>query len=206
MRTVNPETQQNRRAEFLLGAARAFRDKGFHKTSIPDIAKQAGLSPSLLYHYFDNKNAIVSALIGAEIERGIEKLNQILGENNDFSPLLSMQPAAFEALLSPCEHDIGIESWAELERNPQMRALLAQRREDWRGLLSERLRNSQSRGVARPDMDASAIAQSLDALFLGLRFSCRQLPPGGLGALLPATRLMVCVFLLPSSHRALSAP
>ncbi len=51
------------RAEILESAARAFARKGFHGTSIDDVAREAGMSPSSLYRYFDGKEALYRALV-----------------------------------------------------------------------------------------------------------------------------------------------
>jgi AcrR family transcriptional regulator len=48
-----------RRRAMLDTAAELFADAGFHGTSIADLAKAWGISKSLLYHYFESKEAIL---------------------------------------------------------------------------------------------------------------------------------------------------
>ena len=59
--------------EKILGTAlQLFARRGFHGASIGEIARQAGLSKGLAYHYFESKQAILEAIIEegfAEIER-----------------------------------------------------------------------------------------------------------------------------------------
>lgn len=55
------EKRRRRRAEILHAALRAFREKGFHATTLDDIAEHLGLRKTALYHYFPDKEAILWA-------------------------------------------------------------------------------------------------------------------------------------------------
>lgn len=48
-----------RRAEILQAALRAFREKGYHATTLDDIAEHVGVGKTALYHYFPDKEAIL---------------------------------------------------------------------------------------------------------------------------------------------------
>jgi AcrR family transcriptional regulator len=48
-----------RKNQILEAAAVVFAEKGFHPTTIRDIAKQAGISDGTIYNYFDNKIALL---------------------------------------------------------------------------------------------------------------------------------------------------
>ncbi|MBK6581116.1 MAG: TetR/AcrR family transcriptional regulator [Sandaracinaceae bacterium] len=62
----NP-TQERRharaRTEILESAARAFAKKGFHGTSMDDVAREVGMSPSSLYRYFEGKEVLYRAMV-----------------------------------------------------------------------------------------------------------------------------------------------
>ncbi len=51
--------RQRRRAEILRAALTAFRDKGYHATTLEDIARYLGVRKQALYHYFPDKEAIL---------------------------------------------------------------------------------------------------------------------------------------------------
>ncbi|KPK03745.1 MAG: hypothetical protein AMS20_09990 [Gemmatimonas sp. SG8_28] len=53
--------RQRRREEILHAALRAFRQKGFHGTTLDDIADYLGVRKTALYHYFPDKEAILWA-------------------------------------------------------------------------------------------------------------------------------------------------
>jgi AcrR family transcriptional regulator len=43
-------------------ALHCFVDRGFYGTAMPEIAEQAGIASGTIYHYFENKEALVNAL------------------------------------------------------------------------------------------------------------------------------------------------
>lgn len=48
-----------RRAQILAAATDCFRELGFHGASIAKISQASGMSPGHIYHYFENKEAII---------------------------------------------------------------------------------------------------------------------------------------------------
>jgi AcrR family transcriptional regulator len=65
-RAVSNEDKSRRRADIMAAAKKVFVDKGFHATTIADIAKEAGLSYGSVYWYFDSKDDLFNELITAE--------------------------------------------------------------------------------------------------------------------------------------------
>lgn len=62
-RVQRAEQQRAARREAILQAARTvFARKGFHGTTIADIAEQAGIALGTFYLYFPSKNAVFAAL------------------------------------------------------------------------------------------------------------------------------------------------
>jgi len=55
------EKRRRRREEILHAALRAFRDRGYHATTLEDIAGGLGVRSTALYHYFPDKEAILYA-------------------------------------------------------------------------------------------------------------------------------------------------
>ncbi len=50
----------------MAAAKEVFARKGFHATTVADIAKQAGLAYGLIYWYFDSKDELFHALMAVE--------------------------------------------------------------------------------------------------------------------------------------------
>ena len=65
-RAVSAEEKSQRRDEIMAAAKEVFARKGFHDTTIADIAKQAGLAYGSIYWYFDSKDELFHALMAVE--------------------------------------------------------------------------------------------------------------------------------------------
>jgi len=65
-RAVSDEDKSARRGEIMAAAKEVFARKGFHETTIADIAKEAGLAYGSVYWYFDSKDELFHALMAVE--------------------------------------------------------------------------------------------------------------------------------------------
>ncbi|MGH3531769.1 MAG: TetR/AcrR family transcriptional regulator [Mycobacterium sp.] len=65
-RAVSDEDKSARRDEIMAAAKEVFARKGFHATTIADIAKEAGLAYGSIYWYFDSKDELFHALMAVE--------------------------------------------------------------------------------------------------------------------------------------------
>src|ERR1700752_2149636 len=54
--------QDNRRVQLLDAAARLFRERGFHATSMRDIAKAVGMLSGSIYYHFNSKEEMLLAV------------------------------------------------------------------------------------------------------------------------------------------------
>src|SRR5213594_2264330 len=52
----------DRRTQILDAAVVCFAKRGFHQASMHDISAEAGISVGLIYRYFQNKEAVISAM------------------------------------------------------------------------------------------------------------------------------------------------
>lgn len=57
-----------RKAQVLDAATECFRVHGFHNSSMARISKAAGMSVGHIYHYFENKEAIIAAIVDRELQ------------------------------------------------------------------------------------------------------------------------------------------
>jgi AcrR family transcriptional regulator len=58
-----PKIVEDRREQIIDAAMRAFAQKGFTRATNKDIAREAGITPGLIYYYFESKEALLNAII-----------------------------------------------------------------------------------------------------------------------------------------------
>jgi len=56
------DSSSDRRVQILDAALVCFAKRGFHQASMHDISAEAGISVGLIYRYFENKDAVISAM------------------------------------------------------------------------------------------------------------------------------------------------
>src|SRR5215475_6562464 len=68
-----------RRAQILDAATKVFAARGFHRTTIRDVARAAGIADGTIYNYFENKTALLLGILNRlnETERRDDDLAQM---------------------------------------------------------------------------------------------------------------------------------
>jgi AcrR family transcriptional regulator len=77
MSDVTDHTETDVRGRILTTAERLFREIGYHKTTVADIARELRMSPANVYRYFDSKksiNAGVAQRLMGEVEEASRKI------------------------------------------------------------------------------------------------------------------------------------
>jgi AcrR family transcriptional regulator len=77
-----------RRKQILDAARSAFRSHGFHAASMAVVAAGAKMSVGQIYRYFDNKEAIVAAIVGEHVEEFMRDLTMLASEDGPLSERL----------------------------------------------------------------------------------------------------------------------
>src|SRR6266436_9376884 len=114
----------DRRSQILDAALVCFAKRGFHQASMHDISSEAGISVGLIYRYFENKDAVISAMA----DRHKEKIQEILENARQAPNLLESLEILFTAHC--CENEPRVTSafvvdlFAEASRNPRVAELV----------------------------------------------------------------------------------
>lgn len=82
----NESRREQRRAQILDAAIRVFAQHGYHGCRISDIAAEAGIAYGLVYHYFQNKEAVLLSIFEEKWAVFLEVLNTLAE-----SPEMSLQ-------------------------------------------------------------------------------------------------------------------
>jgi AcrR family transcriptional regulator len=69
--------RRRRRRQIMIAAKRVFSIKGFTKTTMEDIAREAELSPGTLYLYFKNKDELYASLSVEILEHLHKQLKRV---------------------------------------------------------------------------------------------------------------------------------
>jgi TetR/AcrR family transcriptional regulator, repressor for uid operon len=124
MSITAPEPTLDRRAQILDAAMVCFAHRGFHLTSMHDISAEAGISVGLIYRYFQNKEAVISAMA----DRYKKEIHDLLERARQAPSLLESLEILFTAHC--CENSPQVQSafvvdlYAEASRNPEIADLV----------------------------------------------------------------------------------
>jgi TetR/AcrR family transcriptional regulator len=72
-----------KRLEVLRQAAASFNFKGYHATSMNEIAASVGVTKAALYHYFPNKNSLLAACFEHAMEAAFASLERGRGQGKN---------------------------------------------------------------------------------------------------------------------------
>jgi len=131
------ERDSARRAEILEAAKSCFLRYGYGKTSLDDIAKEAGLSRPLLYRKYANKEAIFSAVYDAVFLAQFDKAVPIAeGRGSKRDRLLRMiEVVCVEPYSLILQAPMAEEFWTACEA--VIPEILVGHRKKWRALLAQ---------------------------------------------------------------------
>src|SRR4051794_978312 len=114
------EPTLDRRVQILDAALVCFGQRGFHQTSMHDISAEAGISVGLIYRYFANKEAVISAMA----DRHKQEIQELLERARQAPTLLESLEILFTAHC--CENSPKVQSafvvdlYAEASRNSDL--------------------------------------------------------------------------------------
>jgi len=156
MRKIDPVRHEEKRHEILTAAARCFGESGFHGTSISQICAEAGMSAGHLYHYFPSKEAIIEAMVAANLERAASRFAETANGRSVLDTLMTHleQSAPDDGRSTPLLFDM----FAEAGRNPTMANILGKHSREMQALLVDLLRLGQDRGEIDRSLDPELIA------------------------------------------------
>jgi TetR/AcrR family transcriptional regulator, repressor for uid operon len=118
------EPSPDRRAQILDAALVCFAKRGFHQASMHDISTEAGISVGLIYRYFENKDAVISAMA----DRHKTEIHEVLERAQQAPTLLESLEILFTAHC--CENEprvisaFVVDLYAEASRNPHVADLV----------------------------------------------------------------------------------
>lgn len=168
------DRNEQRMILILQAALQCFVARGFHQTSMRDIAQAAGVSLGNLYNHFPGKEAIILAVAVAESEELAPLLQRLAASDGERAQVLVFLQDFHALCRQPEWATLAVEVLAESARNPAVAEAFAANRRQLQATLAEALQQVAQRERRRPVLAAALQAQVLldaiesDALRRGL--------------------------------------
>ncbi|MCI1125134.1 TetR/AcrR family transcriptional regulator [Stenotrophomonas maltophilia] len=168
------DRNEQRIAQILQAALQCFLVRGFHQTSMRDIAQAAGVSLGNLYNHFPGKEAIILAVAVAESEELAPLLQRLAASDGERAQVLVFLQDFHALCRQPEWATLAVEVLAESARNPAVAEAFAANRRQLQAVLAEALQQVAQRERRRPVLAPALQAQVLldaiesDALRRGL--------------------------------------
>jgi len=194
MPKISDLQRQSRRQQILDAARRCFSRDGFHNTTTADIVRESGVSQGTLYLYFATKDDIILAL--ADDRHQAEAFVGALAksEQDPIEGLAVLLELHGESLVDPQRLDarrVGVQGWGEALRNPVVHASITANIASVRQEIAGLIERGQTAGQIRADLDPSAVARVLIAIFQGLTLSATLHGDADLAGVGPLIRDMI---------------
>lgn len=198
MQTHPSDRTLNRRQQVLEAAAECFRRSGFHGASMAQIAKAAGMSPGHIYNLFENKDAIIAAIVERDRDEIVQNITEGEQAEDLLNDMLQWVDQCIDDTTQHLDAALSIEVLAEACRNPQLAAVVQ---------ASEALIQEKSAGYVRKAMgqqaakldpeEINARAAVIGAIFNGLMNQSIALPTMNKDAVKPVVQRVLRQLLTP---------
>jgi TetR/AcrR family transcriptional repressor of nem operon len=197
MAQLQPSTArgQSTRARIVQAAAEVVAEKGAAAMSLDDVGARTHTSRSQLYHYFDDRDDLIRAVIGATTDSVLLAQDELLdhldtwvGIDRWFRSLVAFQETREARGGCPIGSLVG----QLAERDPRARAALADGFERWEAHLRDGLERMQARGRLSGTADPGRLATATMALLQGgLLLTQVRRDPTQLNTALAAARVLL---------------
>ena len=124
VKSIDEARTAQRRSQILKAATDCFQRRGFHNTSMAEISKAARMSVGHIYHYFENKNAIIAALVDEKSQEIALKLDEVRSQPDLCAGFIDSCAQSIDKVRDQPSAALRIEMLAEGARNPAVLEIL----------------------------------------------------------------------------------
>jgi TetR/AcrR family transcriptional regulator, cholesterol catabolism regulator len=148
---------RSRRDEILVVAAQLFSERGYHATTVRDIAARCDLVVASLYSHFASKNEMLAELVVQYYAALLPEVDRIMATELDgLDKLLAMVQATLEVSLSRRLGFLALfNEWKQVAEAKQITSLVTDR-DRCMEMTRAALRQGMADGSVRPDLDIDA--------------------------------------------------
>ena len=132
-----------RRKCVLLAAERSFVASGFHGARMAQIAKEAGMSPGHIYHYFESKGQIIEELIVTHFAEKVEMVERFEQAGDKVvDHFIENLETNIESSTDPFWSTLMLEIFSEATRSPEIAETLQKMDAEIKNRVVEALRQN----------------------------------------------------------------
>lgn len=161
------------REQVLRSAMTIFMEKGYSKTSMPDLKKATGLHPGSIYCAFENKRGLLLAAIDQYKTDRNKEFSQFFSSDE---PILKQLKSYLDHIVSECvscdasKGCLFIKALYEsTEEDQEVQAVIATNVSLWHQALADKFQQAQSNGELTVSKDSEHLARFLVMGIYGLR-------------------------------------
>jgi AcrR family transcriptional regulator len=168
------------REKVLRAAMTLFMEKGFSKTSMPDLKKATGLHPGSIYCAFDNKRGLLLAAISQyKADRNVE----FSGFFATDEPIMQQFKNYLDHIVNECVSCDASKSclfikalYESTEEDQEVQAIISENVAQWHHALTEKFKQAQLAKEIASDKDCQHLARFLVMGIYGLRTFAQSQP------------------------------
>jgi AcrR family transcriptional regulator len=186
-RLTRAQKRERTYEELISAAERLFVERGFHASTVDEIAFEAGYTKGAVYSNFDSKEDLFFAVYERRAEKAVAEIEEVLRENG---PAAGLELLASDAARRRGGAEDGwlavfFEFWAHVVRRPELRERFAKiHREALEPMAAAVERFAGERGIPIA-IEVRGLNVAMNAMVLGLsleRLTQPDVVDAGLGA------------------------
>ncbi|QTX06021.1 TetR/AcrR family transcriptional regulator [Agromyces archimandritae] len=169
-RADEPGEAKSTRARILDATARLIAERGFHAVRVSDVARELGISTSLVHYHFDGKHDLLNDALMHAVDRAFNRQSDVLKRIDDaherLLTLIDMQLPRMGELRD--EWSIWVQFWAEATVRPELRTAHQGYYDRWYETVQRTVQRGKRQNIFRSDVDPETVAHRLTAMTDGL--------------------------------------
>jgi AcrR family transcriptional regulator len=139
-----------READLLRTAIRLFRERGFHATSMQDLAEGLGMNRGSLYHYIESKDDLLWSIVSGALRQLDDQLRPILEAEAPGRERLRLAIAAHLAFAAEHAAELSLVQVELRSLSPERRATIVERRDAYERMWRAAISAAIGEGTLRP--------------------------------------------------------
>lgn len=172
MPRISPAHEQQVRQRIINAAVEVFAEKGYHRATIADVVLRSGLSVGAIYTHFKGKDALFLHSCDLIAGQGLDELAIRLAPLTSTADRLIAAATYYVETIDEFEDAPGqvglVRAWGEAAEEPDVREMLARRREQLVGAALLLLHEGVARGELPAWLDVDGFARGFLATLDGL--------------------------------------